>query len=248
MSDEIKALLERAPLSFVGTVERLGAATMGHVRVDPRTAVVRVDHVLHAPHPFRLLAGRDVTVQLLPSIATPAAGESFAFFVADLDVGHSIAASEIGRLPSPSVHDHLQRAREAGKVAGAFDGIVHEMKQAKLRTHMKAADVLLVGRAIALEQVGGGAWSEHDPDWWRVTIAVDHVETGAKPGATVQALFANSADIAWRNWPKPAPGQSGLWVLHKTTGDLKRLAPFQLNHPDDLQPLQQLDVLRAAGA
>jgi len=93
---------------------------------------------------------------------------------------------------------------------------------------------------------------EHDPSWWTATLETDLVERGELPGVsggvgTVAVLYANSIDVRWRESPKPKAGQGGLWLLHRTTGDLARWAPFQLLHPIDLQPSIQLDLLREHG-
>jgi hypothetical protein len=73
-------LLKQSSLSFVGTVEHLGASTMTDVPIDNRTAVVRVDQVLRAPDAFTSLAGTPITVQLAAKPALPKEGEQYAFF------------------------------------------------------------------------------------------------------------------------------------------------------------------------
>ena len=93
---------------------------------------------------------------------------------------------------------------------------------------------------------------EHDPHWWVATLEVDLVAKGDAPGlgeggGTVATLYANSIDFQWREWIKPKAGQAGLWLLHRSEGELAQLAPFQLIHQEDLQPSTQLDALREAG-
>jgi len=78
--DPVLTLLKQSAISFVGTVERLGAATMSDVPIDNHTAVVRVDQVLHAPDAFASLAGTAITVQLAPKVALPKEGEQYTFF------------------------------------------------------------------------------------------------------------------------------------------------------------------------
>jgi hypothetical protein len=247
MSDEIKALMAQAPFSFVGTVLHLGAATTTQVPIDDRTAVVSVDHVLHAPDAFKHLDGHQITVQLSATIDPPAVGESAAFFVQGVSFGESIVVAEVGRLPVESVAPHAQAAVDAGKPAGAFEGLAREIQQADLRAHMEGADAVIVGRVVGLEKAHQTVRSEHDPHWWRATIEVDHVERGEVSGPTVQVLYANSLDVRWHRSPKPKAGQSGVWILHKTDAALQDLAPFQMVHPEDMQPTQQLDVVRTTG-
>jgi hypothetical protein len=38
-----------------------------------------------------------------------------------------------------------------------------------------------------------------------------------------------------------------MWILHRTADALAELAPFQLIHPEDLQPSLQLELLRENG-
>lgn len=247
MSDEIKALMAQAPFSFVGTVLHLGAATTTQAPINDRTAVVQVDHVLHAPDAFKHLDGHQITVQLSATVDPPKVGDSAAFFVTGVSFGDSIAVAEVGRLPVESVAPHAQAAVDAGKTAGAFDAMALEMQQADLRAHMKDADAVIVGRIVGLEKAHQDVRSEHDPHWWRATIQVDHVESGQVAGPTVQVLYANSMDVRWHRSPKPKPGQSGVWILHKTDAGLQDLAPFQIVHPEDMQPTQQLDVARTTG-
>jgi len=120
--------------------------------------------------------------------------------------GDSIAVAEIGRLPVESVEPHASLALASGATAGAFTGLLREMHQDKLREHMHAADAVVVGRVVSVEKAGTVTYSEHDPDWWRATIDVYHVERG-QIKRQVRVLFANSSDVRWRHTPKPKPSQ-----------------------------------------
>jgi hypothetical protein len=244
MSDDIKALLRQAPFSFIGTIEQLGSATMASVPIDERTAVVHVDQVLHAPDVFVHLEDQRITLQLAQGGDLPAVGEVLAFFAEGRSFGESIELAEIGRLPVETVQPHAAQALQAGATAGAFDGLLQEIRQAKVRDHMGAGDAVVVGRIVSVEKVGPVTLSEHDPDWWRATIDVYHVERGdIKPGR-LRVIFANSMDTRWQHTPKPKPSQGGVWILHRTSVGLRRIAPFQIIHADDFQPTQNLEFLR----
>lgn len=244
MPDQIRDLVAKTPLSFVGTVQHLGAATTAAVQIGDHTAVVHVDHVLHAPEAFRNLEGQQVTVQLLDSEPLPAVGESHAFFVEGLVFGESIAVKEVGRLPVETVEPQATAALEAGATAGAFNDILADIKKDELRTHLQSADALVLGRVIGVEKVGPVTTSEHDPDWWRATLQVMHVERGDVSGDRVQFIFANSMDVRWHHTPKVKPSQGGLWVLHRTRKELADLAPYEVVDPKDFQPTQNLEVVR----
>jgi len=237
-------LIRQAPLSFVGTVEQLAAATMAEVPIDGRTAVVRVDHVLHAPAAFQTLQGQSITVQLSPDVAPPAIGASEAFFTQGLAFGDSVAVTELGRLPVDQVEPHITQGVVAGK--GSFEALQREAAAAELRDHAAGADAVVIGRVLRLEKAAQSSGSEHDPDWWAATVDVAHTETGDATGE-VRVLYANSIDVRWRRSPKPKASQAGLWLLHRTTGALAEIAPYQMVHEQDFRPEQELATLRGNG-
>lgn len=135
-------------------------------------------------------------------------------------------------------------------MSGAPPGRPHPVLEAaqrledeRLRAHVEEAAAVVVGRVVALEKVGPVARSEHDPDWWRATIQIEHAEKG-DVGDQVQVIFPNSADAHWAHLPKPRAGQEGLWLLHPTSGDQADLGRFILLDTDDAHPAEQLGHLR----
>jgi hypothetical protein len=239
----ITELLAKAPFAFVGTVEHLGASTMSSVEIHERTAVVHVDHILHSPPAFSTLAGQLITVQLSEDEDPPAVGESWAFFTEGVAFGESVVVAEAGRLPVDQVEPQVTASFEAGEQQ-AFSSLQREVDQERLRQHAAQAAAIVVGRVVALARAGGAVVSEHDPDWWKATIDVYHVERGNVEPGELTFLYANSLDVRWHTAPKPKASQGGLWILHSTEGPMRELAPFQILHPEDFQPLQELDVLR----
>ncbi len=244
--DKIKDLMRQAPLSFVGTVEHLGGATLTDIPVDERTAVVRVEHVLHAPDAFAGLAGQRVTVQLSADVDPPAVGEAAAFFATGFAFGESLAVTEVGRLPVEDVEPRAAAAAEAGKTA-AFADLHAELAAESLRAHAGAAEAVVVGKVTALAKAGEHGGSEHDPDWWRATVNVEHVESGNVPAGELAVLFANSDDVRWHKTPTLRAGDQGVFLLHATEGARQEFAPFEVVHPEDFQPLQSLETLRGNG-
>jgi hypothetical protein len=223
----------------------VGAATTSHIAIDEKTAVVRIDHVLHAPDAFARMEGHQITVQLSLAEDTPAAGESLAFFTQGLTFGDSMAVTEVGRLSVEAVQPHAQMAAEAGKTAGAFDALAAEVDNDAFRARAAGADAVVLGQITGIEKIDPSGRSEHDPDWWQATINVTHVEKGGLKVGPVKVAFANSRDVRWHHAPKPRAGQTGLWLLQK--GDGANSAPYQILDAHDMQPTQQLDVLRAPG-
>jgi hypothetical protein len=244
--DEIKALMRQAPFSFVGTVEQLSASTMANAPIDERTAVVRVEHVLHAPPGFMGLAGQRITVQLSADADPPALGDSQAFFAEGTAFGESIAVREIGRLPVDDVEPRATAAAEAGH-AGAFGDLSAQIAAEDLQAHAAEADAIVVGHVAGLARAVIHSASEHDPHWWKATVEVQHTERGDVGGDEIEVLYPGSRDVRWHQAPKPKPGETAVFLLHATEGDLHEVAPFQIEHPEDLQPLQALDTLRTQG-
>jgi hypothetical protein len=239
---DIKDLVRRAPFSFIGTIEHIGAATSGDLPIDDRTAVVRVDVVLHAPAAFRQLEGQRVTVQFAADIDPPAAGEQLAIFAEGLAFGESVAVAEIGRAPVDEVVPHAAAAADAGHDT-PFATIERELADEALREHAADADAVMVGTVTGLEQARTPMLSEHDPLWWRATIDVRRVVQGPLEEGPLGVLYPNSLDVQWARAPKPKASQEGLWILHATEGELAELGAYQLLHPEDRQPVSALATI-----
>lgn len=244
MPEEINQLIAKAPFSFVGTILQLGAGTMTDIAIDERTAVVRVEHVLHAPDAFTRIEGHHITLQSAPNLEPLAVGQTLAFFAEGHAFGESIAVTEISRLPVDAVKPYMTRVLAGGAGVEASSSLLDDVRQKELREHMQSADAVVVGRVVSIVKAGPVTYSEHDPDWWRATIDVYHIERGKVGTGKIKVLFANSSDVQWHLAPKAAPSQQGIWVLHRARGNLRRFAPFQILHPEDYQPTQRLEVLR----
>lgn len=241
--DDIVGLMRTSGFSFIATVQRLGAATMADVPVNERTAVVRVDHVLHTPAAFTQLAGSSVTVQLDPDSPVPAVGEQVALFANATAFGESVAVDEVGRVPIESLLPEFgTRAAMEGELPMA--DFAAQVEAANLQAHADTADAIVVARVMGLAKAGPLRMAEHDPDWWLATFDVDHVEKGDVEPGTLQVLYANSLDVQWRSCPKPKASQEGLWLLHATEPELQGMAPFRLVDPEDFQPVQHVESLR----
>ena len=240
--DPVVKLLKQSAISFVGTVERLGASTMSDVPIDNYTAVVRVDQVLHAPDAFTSLAGAPITVQLAAKAPLPKEGEQYTFFTNGVAFGASIAVAEVGRLSAAEVAPHLARAAATG--GGAFADVQAQVEAEQFRDHAADASAIVLGRVTGLAKAGKPTLIEHDPDWWIATVDAYQIVRGRglKPGS-IEVLYANSLDVRWRNAPKPKAGQEGMFLLHASDRSVASLAKYQILHPEDLQPVQHLDAL-----
>jgi len=246
----IKELLSQASLAFTGTVQAAGESSVEGVTADERTVVVQVDDVLHGAAGVGLPTQSKVTVQLADDLPPLRVGDEATFFANGWLYGEDLAVTEVGRAPVE------EAAAPTGRLAGiespvsAVRAALAELADEEFVNHANEADAVVRAHVVALNRVPTeGPPKEHDPDWWVATLAVDLVERGELPGGgddgwTVPVLYANSLDVLWRDAPKPKAGQSGLWLLHRTEAELAEYAPFQLIHPDDLQPSMNLDLLR----
>jgi hypothetical protein len=242
---EVLELMSRAGISFIGTVQRLGEATID-IATDNRTAVVRVDQILHAPSALVQLAGREITVQFSPDIEIPQPGERAAFFTDPVAFAESLAVTEVARLPVEAVEPEVSQALATNLSPQTLFG--RQLQMERLRSHAAEADAVVVARVSGLQRAAPVRLSEHDPDWWRATMVVSHVERGDLSEGEVTVLYYNSLDVIYRPSPKPRAGQEGLWLLHATEGEERELAPFVIPHPEDYQPVENLTALSAGGS
>ena len=243
--NNITDLLQRSAISFTGTVERLAVSNVPELTtVDDHPGLVLVDRVLHSPPAFAHLAGTQVTVQFSADAALPAVGQRFAFFANGLIFGADLAVTEVGRLAASEAEPHIASAAATG-APEPFSDLQGGLKADRLREHAAGAAAVVTGTVASLRRAGPRRASEHDPEWWVATLDVRHVERGQVTPGEIGVLYPNSRDVRWHDKPKPAAGQSGVWILHQTDGAAAELAPYQLADADDYQPLQELENLRA---
>jgi hypothetical protein len=243
--DEVRDLLRRSGISFVGTVQQLGASTMPDLAVDDHTAVVVVDYVLQSPPAFLGLAGSHVTVQLAEG-GLPEVGAQYAFFANASAFGDTIAVSEVGRLSADAISPHLgETAAPTGEQTIAE--LQGSIESEALVGHANSAAAVVTAIVTGLQKAGPAAQSEHDPDWWIATLEIHHVESGDITAPSVNVAYANSLDVRWRTKLKPKAGQSGMWLLHASSDEVRDIAPYYFADAADFQPVQSLDALRAPG-
>jgi hypothetical protein len=241
---DIKDLVRRTPISFVGTVQHLGAATSRDLPIDDHTAVVGVDLVLHAPDELQGLEGQRVTVQLSGDVDLPAEGDQIVVFAQGLAFGETIALAEVGRAPVEAIAGHASSAAGDSRQPMPFAQVERELETEALREHVDQAEAVVVATVTGLEQAQPKGFSEHDPDWWRATLEVRQVVRGDLEPGSLDVLYPNSLDIAWYRVPKPKASQDGIWILHAPAeGTPGELAAYQLMHEEDRQPLEALSRL-----
>jgi hypothetical protein len=253
-----------ASFVFHGTVVEQGASTMpGQVKASPTTAIVRVDEVVLAPPALADYAGQNVTV-LLQDQERVKAGEQATFFTNASVFGESVAVQSEGHQDPGSVRASLTAAT-SDPVQNAADR--------NLRAHVADADTVVTGTVTSTHLVSApaaamemaavpGPISEHDPEWHDAVVAISNVDKGVQGQNQIVVRYPNSMDVRWYRVPKLRPGMTGAFILHSaqspevaqapTAGLLQRsltAAPqqpeFVLLHPEDFQPHDQLDRVRA---
>jgi len=253
MSADVSGLLRRSQFVFECTVEATAKSMLPDLPVDERTIVAKIEKVLHGPAALAQAAGSEVTVQLAEGLPVLAVGDRAVLFTTAIAFGQHMAVAEVGRTAPDAVGSSIMAAGAPATLPGARPGRSHPVLEAaaqletdRLRAHAAEAEDVVVGRILSLEKVGPPSISEHDPDWWRATINVEHSEKGKATGQ-IQVLYPGSSDVHWAHLPKLRPGQEGLWILHATGVDLAQMAPYSLLDADDAHPADQLDRLRGDG-
>jgi hypothetical protein len=206
-SPDLTAWSQQAQLVFVGIVESSDLTS-------PRAAAVRVVEVLRGPQVLSRLAGQVVTVQVDDD--PPAVGETWGFFADGITLGDQVTAHEIGRVPPDALDvagPHAQPPEPAG------------------------SDPVVVGRVLGVTKVDvSPGVTEHDPDWYLATVAVDRVAAGTVSGPEIQVLFSNSLDTAWAASPKLRAAQEATLTLRPTDSTLADVAPYVVTSPGDVGP------------
>jgi len=252
-------LARQARFVFKGTVQKLKAATMRDVKVDARTATVRVDEIIHAPEALSNFTGKNITVQL-GGRKKVKKGQRAVFYTNALLFGESVMVESI---------DHEEVTKVPAALAAAPADPVHALREIDTKTQFDSADAIVSGRvtsvrvpsdvvaarsAAVAEPAIAGPVSEHYPDWRIAEIQVDAVHKGSHSGAA-HIRFPASTDVMWHNAPKFHAGNEGFFMLHKATKK-EVAAAASLSAPTtdtgdyvalnsaDFQPFDQADAIR----
>jgi len=254
------ALAQEARFVFKGTVQKLKAATMGGIPVDNRTAVVRVDEVIHAPEALSHYAGQNITV-LLAGKKKFKKGQQAVFYANGLVFGESVAVQAV---------DHHDVGKTPAAMAVAGGDPVKNLAVRDIQARLTSADVILSGRVTSVrvpsdvvaaksaksaglaDPTVTGPISEHDPVWRIGEIQVDQVHQGTHTGKTAEVRFPDSQDVMWHDAPKFHPGQEGFFILHKSekvkvaakSAPTKDAGEYVAFHPVDFQPFDEPGGIR----
>jgi len=256
-SSNAEALAQQARFIFKGTVQKLKAANMPGVPVNDRTAVVRVEEIIHAPEALSHYAGQEITVQL-GGRKKVKKGQQAVFYTNGWLFGDGVAVQSI---------DHEDAGKAPAAFAMAGDDPVKSLAAREAQAQLNGADVVVSGRVTSVrmptdivaaralgvtESTTIGRISEHDPDWRIAEIQVDAVHKGDHKEKTATVRFPSSQDVMWHDAPKFQPGQEGFFMLHKADEGaagvraalVEDKGDFVALHSGDFQPFDHPSGIR----
>ncbi len=226
----------QARFVFLGTVVRLNAATEAAIPLASNMAIVRVEDVLRAPPALGEQAGREITVQLREAEAAQE-GQRAVFFTNPWLYGDSLAVLEVDR----------REAQALGALREQVQSASQQEDDEALRERLGTSELVVVGTVVNTRPLAQGQTlrgSEHDPQWWEATIAVEAVEKGALQDPTVAVVFAASMDVLWFQAPKARVGQDGIWLLHRQPIQDMNVTAYAVVDPLDVLQRDQLARVR----
>jgi hypothetical protein len=227
---------EDARFVFIGTLRKLRAATMSDIPIDPATAIVRVDEVIHAPEALAHYAGQDITVRLDTRKRLKAA-EQATFYTNAWLFGESVAVQAL---------DIQDVTASTSRAARGMGDPVRRLAQRDLQSRFAHAKLVVSGRVtsvrvprdLAAARSARGSQtpltrriSEHDPDWRIAEIQVDQVHKGRFQKDNVSVRFPRSEDVMWHDAPKFHPGQAGFFMLYKAEDGPEEAAAMARSMP-----------------
>jgi hypothetical protein len=227
--DDIQDLRRKAGFVFVGTVEKLGAVATADVSASPTTAVVRVDHVVHAPEELAGNLGRAVTVNLATKDLEE--GSSATFFATSWVYGRGLALQEIGHTAHTDV----------GEVIGLLSDAAREIHAGRIADRAELATLIVLGRVARIGEPADATpdrrpASEHDAHWWIAEIDAEELLKGRRQRKPIALAFPTSKDVAWYGAPRPQANQRAVWLLHKEEHRGLPADAYVALDPRDVQP------------
>jgi hypothetical protein len=237
---QLDRLVRSSNLIFIGTVEKLGAATTTEVVADKNTAIVTVEEVYTPTAGLGDLRKRSITVQLNPKRpAQP--GERAVFFANGVAYGRGVVVREVDRL----------KFKDKAALDKEITAALARRDDQKLVQRITRANLVVVGKVVAVhpaKQAKQSNTSEHDPNWHEAVVELRSVERGKYQGKQLTILFPASLDELWAQSPKFKDGQEGLWILQKDQKEKGparlRLAGYTALDALDFQPPDRIETVR----
>jgi len=207
-----ESLARKARYIFRGRVEKLRSSNLKALPATDKTAVVLVREVISAPPTLNDFTGQAITVELVKPDSLRA-GQEAIFFTNGWLYGETLAVTEV---------EHLSARLKTDDVRKQIAGIQDRLNDEKVSSRIAKAQLVITGRVTSTRpldsvdtQRQGQSVSEHYPEWWQATIAVESFEKGQSPAREVTIVFPNSKDEMWLLSPKFKVGDSGVWILQR---------------------------------
>jgi hypothetical protein len=237
---QIDDLVEKSTITFLGTVQRLGATTVPTHTVSSHTVVVKVNRMLKEYSAVGDLTGRNITVELTQAPGMKV-GQQAIFFTTGMVYADSIVVEEVGRLDAAR-----DPATRQDQIAEILVSQKHRPDR-HIQRRLRSADVVVTGKVVSIRKAPvapNRRISEHDADWRLAVIEVESVESGP-PMKQAALLFPASRDVRWRNAPKFSVGEEGVWVMQQHQFPDLRTPGYVALDPLDFQPKARRDHVRA---
>jgi hypothetical protein len=246
-------LIQKSSYVFTGTVRAVGTSNVKLVPGGDNTAVVRIDHVAKGADTVGDFTGDDVTV-VLQKPKSVAVGDKFHFYTNLKVSGAYLAVDELGHTP-------IVAGEETGVLKTRAAQLKTEAATKKIEAHTTDADLIVTGKVTATKALPPddrpARRSEHDPEWWEATIAVESTEKGqAAADKVLTVYYPFSRDIRWFRVPKLSVGEEGVFFLHSKMhpgapakgeeheADASDIKGYKILHVDDVQPMTARDQIR----
>ena len=228
--------LPQSEFVFVGTVRQIKTSTINTQDVS-KLAVVRVDKILRATHPYQAQEGKLVTIQLLdPQYAK--LGQQSIYFTRSWHFGDSLGVIEIGHIDNPTQDTIKQTTMENTRMQT-------QQAEQELTALLSSAELVVSGRVVTIRKskIPPGL-SEHNPDWHEADIRIEKILKGGFDKDTVTILFPKSNDVIWYKAPKYQPGMEGVWLLKSIDFSGKRLPYPAAINPREFRQMNELENIQ----
>lgn len=230
----VKELAAKSQMVLRATVKVMNSTT---VSADDTSnlAVVRLDELVSGPPVMKAFVGKDITVRLVSKDVKE--GEERVFFANSWMFGDSVGVAEVGSFrptanAAPGAQTLSQTVGDARAAAA----------DQQLRSRLDRADLVVVGKVVAVRTTPRTRVTEHDPQWSEADIEVGQVLKGNAQGR-VTIAYPASNDVMWYKTPKPKEGQDGVFLLN---GGVQGVAAGRLAvaEPQAILPVSEATRIR----
>ena len=201
---------------FLGTVVATGARTTAAVPASPLTTVVQIDSLIASDSAIVLAAGDSVTVVSADN-AGVVVGAKFGYLSYGLAADTGLVVREAWRAPASTPSQRQAFVTQyLNSLPLAEDALIREhLPQVDF---VASATVTGIDSAVVSDSVARRNRSESAAMWRVATIKPMHVYRGDTTlvNKPVRVLFPASQHITYSLIPRPQPGDSAVYLVHRT--------------------------------